>query len=476
MKKHYLLMAAFASAMAFTACSNDEEPVINSGDITADDGTVIEIAVSNTGVGTTRGPRPVGSSAADNNVDRVQLKFYVDNAGTWIPVTIATGEAQATGTGTAASPTPLYLSIADDGAGDNEASINTTGLISYGDADVDEGASTTYRETKKAKIKVKGLMASVQYKIVAYGYADATNAFPYGTVKETSENSGIFTLSSNTDKQGHQLEEVFADSYLANTTEAVTIGEGPNTEVKFNVAPKLVLTRQVAGILAYFSYVPAAIDGTIVKTVEVVANNKAQNFQFPAKDLTNPDFNGTSMTSKEDVLMTFDMSKIALNYSETTIPTEGYYTFETVTNNDASTTETATNEIAKGAEPYAENYTGAEGLDLLPNTIFGARYILPYAEHVKTNTLVIRFKDTKGTTLLERNVTTNQTMTGPATQSAYDIRCNNFYSIGKKMSTDGTGGGEGDPDPDTPIDFRSDNIVLLINDAWSVLHNMQVPE
>ena len=474
MKKHYLLMAAFASAMAFTACSNDEEPVINGGDITADDGTVIEIAVSNTGVGTTRSPRPVGSSAADNNVDRVQLKFYVKDGANWTPIQLTTTESEADGD-TEGGNSPLYLTIADAGTG--EATIDgATGLITYKKPEVDEGASTIYRETKKAKIKVKGLMASEQYKIVAYGYADATNAFPYGTVKETEANSGVFTLSSNTTKTGYQLEEVFADSYLANTTKAVQIGEGPNTEVKFNVAPKLVLTRQVAGILAYFSYVPAGIDGKIVKTVEVVANNQAQNFQFPAKDITDPDFNGTSMTNKEDVLMTFDMSKIALNYSETTIPTEGYYTFETVTNNTATTTETATNTTAKGTKPYAENYAGAEGLELLPNTIFGARYILPYAEHVKTNTLVIRFKDASGNTLLERNVTTNQTMTTPATESAYDIRCNNFYSIGKKVSTDNTGGGEGDPDPDTPIDFRSDNIVLLINDAWSVLHNMEVPE
>ena len=58
---------------------------------------------------------------------------------------------------------------------------------------------------------------------------------------------------------------------------------------------------------------------------------------------------------------------------------------------------------------------------------------------------------------------------------AYDIRCNNFYSIGQKLATDTT-----DPDPenpdddDEPIDLRSNKINVRINDAWAVLHNMGV--
>ena len=84
-------------------------------------------------------------------------------------------------------------------------------------------------------------------------------------------------------------------------------------------------------------------------------------------------------------------------------------------------------------------------------------------------------------------VTTNN-YASPATQYNYDIRCNNFYSIGKKMSTGNTTGNKPDPenpdpnpdkptDPDAPIDLgATDQIVVEINDAWDVLHNMGVEE
>ena len=77
MRKNYFMMAAFATALAFTACSNEDEiPGANNGNGSLGlDEDVIEIAISNTGVGT-RAARPVGSSAADNNVNKVQLVFF----------------------------------------------------------------------------------------------------------------------------------------------------------------------------------------------------------------------------------------------------------------------------------------------------------------------------------------------------------------------------------------------------------------
>lgn len=478
MKKQYLLMAAFAT-LAFTACTNDDDlGNIPGQGVTTDDGAVIEIAVSNAGSGTTKAVRPVGSSAADNNVNKVVLNFYVQDGTTWKKVNLTNTLSEANGQGTVASPTPLYLTIEEDG--DNEASITDqqNGIITYAKPAVAEGEGepTADRETKKAKVKVQGLMASTQYKIVAYGYNG--DVFPYGTL---TDNQGVFSLENATNKAGHELEEVFADSYLAHTTDVINDGDGTQ-QVKFNVAPKLVLTRQVAGILAYFAHVPAEIDGQVVKTIEIVANNQSKNFRFPAKDLVsplNPVFNGVAndMTDTEDVLLSFDMSTIALNYNETAAPSDGYYTFETVSDNDAASTS-GTNNSAVGKEPYATNYTGAPGLDLKENTIFGARYILPYDDHYTSQTLTIRFKGTDDAVLLTRDVTTNQTNISGGNANQYDIRCNNFYSIGQKLATDDIDGpdDEDDDDDDKPIDLRSDNIVLVINDAWDVLHNMGVEE
>ena len=171
MKKQYLLMAAFASAMAFTACTNDDDAFVpDDNTTTVNEGQVIEIAISNTGTGTTKAARPIGSSAADNDVNEVVLQFYVKNSSDqWTKVNYATSaEAAESGaeSGTADSPADLFLSIVD---GENSPTMPTMGTISYSEASVDEGESTPDRETKKVRINVTGLMASTQYKIVAYG-------------------------------------------------------------------------------------------------------------------------------------------------------------------------------------------------------------------------------------------------------------------------------------------------------------------
>lgn len=120
-------------------------------------------------------------------------------------------------------------------------------------------------------------------------------------------------------------------------------------------------------------------------------------------------------------------------------------------------------------------------LTLVENSIFGGRYLIPYDKHYDAvsgegSTLTIELQDADGTALRTLKVKTDQSMSGPATQYFYDIRCNNFYSIGQKLKTDTT-----DPeepgDPDEPIDLSSKSeIKVQINDAWKVLHNMDVED
>lgn len=85
MKKNYLWMAAMASLLSFTACNNDVLPDGNDetlGQVVTNDGTILQIAISNTDL-STRGARPVGSSAAANNINKVQLKFYKKVGEAW---------------------------------------------------------------------------------------------------------------------------------------------------------------------------------------------------------------------------------------------------------------------------------------------------------------------------------------------------------------------------------------------------------
>lgn len=209
-----------------------------------------------------------------------------------------------------------------------------------------------------------------------------------------------------------------------------------------------------------------------MKYVRVYANKEFTTFKFPAQLLTAPDFNGVDANTTADkddkfLVMEFDMSTIATNWGEGT-PTGDTYTFENWTTGKPSESTKA---------PLATGYTAPEKLQLVENSIFGGRYLIPYDQHVDSQTLTVELQDENGEALKTLNVVTDQ-IPSEATKYAYDIRCNNFYSIGKKLDTDSTDGGDPDPDdPDEPVDLSSNtDIKVIVNDAWKVLHNMGVEE
>ena len=483
MKKQYLLMAAFASALAFTACTNDDAPFTapgeGEGSITEEkvvEGATFEIAIAGAANGNTKVARPMGSSAADNNVNAIKLDIYKFNpaAGTnkWEEVTIADTEAGATGGAVA-------LKYVSGEANQNKDDILKDGIIDYSGnkMDVTEGIPGTDQHiNKRAKIEVIGLESGVKYQIVAIGYNGTAKAYPYNsTTGYTAAGEGfangvsLANVGSVNDFGG--MQEIFAATSTADT---YTNADG---DEEFTVTPSLTLKRQVAGILAYFEKIPmylpkqdGADNNTLyrVEKLEVVANQTATDFYFPAILLDNPDFNGVVATEDlEDVLMKFEFAT-AHNY-----PTDETITADKVANGQ---NEFYTFGENGNGNLYATSYESAKpsDLQLLPNTAFGARYILPYDKHYgESTTLTLVFKTKNDEVLLVRDVTTDQP--GFASNT-YDIRCNNFYSIGQKLKTDGTDGPDtdDDDDDDDPISLNGNTVNLRINDAWDVLHNMGV--
>ena len=488
MKKQYLLMAAFASALAFTACTNDDAPFTapgeGEGSITEEkvvEGATFEIAIAGAANGNTKAARPMGSSAADNNVNAIKLDIYKFNpapGNNWEKITIADTEAEATGGAVA-------LKYVSGEANQNEGDILEDGIIDYSTKEnVNEGIPGTDQHiNKRAKIEVIGLQSGVKYQIVAIGYNGTDKAYPYNsTTGYTAAGEGfangvsLANVGSVNDFGG--MQEIFAATSTADTY--TNKGAGPEGQdvIEFTVTPSLTLKRQVAGILAYFKNIPmylpkqdGADNNTLyrVEKLEVVANQTATDFYFPAILLDTPDFNGVVATEDvEDVLMKFDFTT-AKNYPSTA---------ETIT---ADKVANGNNEFYTFGENgngnlFAEGYESAKPSDLklLPNTAFGARYILPYDKHYgESTTLTLVFKTKNDEVLLVRDVTTDQP--GFASNT-YDIRCNNFYSIGQKLKTDGTDGPDKDDedDDDDPISLNGNTVNLRINDAWDVLHNMGV--
>lgn len=458
MKKFYFMSAALATMMAFAACNKTEvAPVAESEGALGLDEDIIEIAVSNTGIGT-RATRPVLSSAADNNVNKVVLAFFD-----------AEGNPIESGIVLTAVDNAKGYSVADN-------------VITYDEPEVEEGVpGDTDREVKTAKVKVSGLAdyESTELTIVAYGYNG--NGFPYGT-PTLKRGETYYEITSLGDKSGTSLEEVFA----GNTTATVTanLGTAETPVYKFTSSVKIVLERQVAGMLAYFQNVPATINETEVAKITVEANGKSNGFYFPSTFLNTGDsgadakqwmLNGYNTTTDSEVLLTFDLTDLADSDSDNIL-------------------DSGFGGVSAGEGKKYKLADEMSGLDVTKlvcenNTLFGGRYLIPYSDHVSTGyaTLVVNFwaAGDNDIPLKTMKVTTGQYANGPSTSTGthYDILCNNFYSIGQKVAAGSTNGDpdpddDEDPDPEIPDDpadlSASDELTVLINDAWAVIHNMEL--
>lgn len=438
MRKMFVSACLFA-AMAFTACTTEVIYVDSDGnpvehvDLKEGEG-LLSVAVSSTDV-STRDVRPVGSSAAANNVNVVKVyAFSADAVGGiyYFDNTVGVKDGQG-----GISGTEGIITIAMDGT--------------VSDYIPSTGNHIEEKETKK--ITLTGLDPAKYYKFVAVGY-NTTN--PYGDLSPENGVTELEEFTTTNSLTGYNVAELFA-TQSANATKGDVKNQGT-----------LTLTRQVAGMLAYFKNVPATIDGTAVAAIRIYANKSFTQFTYPATG----DFNGfaasaeTSSPTAKHLLMEFMLGTSEGSISTGT-DTDGYYTF----NGMGSNTK----------KPLAKDYIAPSGLTLVENSIFGGRYLIPYDKHYDAvsgegSTLTIELQDAGGTALRTLKVKTDQSMSGPATQYFYDIRCNNFYSIGQKLKTETTKPGEPE-DPDEPIDLSSKSeIVVQINDAWKVLHDMDVED
>lgn len=176
---------------------------------------MIEISLTNAN---SRAARPVGSSAAANNVDHYKLVVLKDGAvAEGVTVTQIDGAAVS-------SNDPM-----------DEAGAAWNSAVST------EGAGEASRENGLKKIKLAGLKAG-EYTIISYAYNGDTD--PYAATLSGN------TFTTQTQLTGFDVEELFAGSVTVSATE----------EGKFTTQPKVTMERQVAGMLAYFKNVPAYVN------------------------------------------------------------------------------------------------------------------------------------------------------------------------------------------------------------------------
>lgn len=429
MKINILNPAALAAMILLAACTKEviESPASN--DLTLGQGEdVIRISLSNTTA--TRAARPIGSSEAQNNVNRIAFKFLKSG-------TDENNDIQLVGV------------------------IDEEGEAISGYAVEGNVLKLPSSYTSEIKVKFSGMTEGV-YRIIAYGYnytsgTDKADAFPYDPMTLAGESNTRYYQVSNVTT----VQEIFAGCNSGNTFASV------NQFGKFQSVPEIVLTRQVAGLMAYFKNAPVYVNNTKVAKVTVSSRANVTGFSFPASLLSTPTYNGYCPSDDKwydtawvDYL-TFDMTK-ADNYN-VNLENGDTYTFGNQT----------------GKFLLSDETKAVTGLACETNTMFGSRFMLAYPSNADFNTgalkcatLNICYWGADGNLILSvplRNGGVEKPLDS-SNEYQYHILCNNFYSIGTKKDVQGTDGN------DKPIDIQEttgyDYANVSIDQDWSAVHDL----
>lgn len=426
MKTNLFMALAFAFLMLFASCT--EEKIIyvekeNGIEVLPGEG-VIKISLSNDVV--TKAARPIGSSEAANNVNRIAFKIISNNS-----------ESPDRTEG-------VSIQLVDGVGNPNTKYSVQNNVICL--------TTNSFSTSETLYVKFSNLPKGVYGKIIAYGYNCKEGiTFPYEIEipNEYLPPLKCQNLSNDMITDKCIIEEIFAGSA------DITI----NDFGKFTTQPTIELKRQVAGLMAYLEKVPAYVDKTKVAKITIRTYAPIIGFKFPSEMLEDNDalYNGIVLNgyTQNIDLLTFDLSQLATNYGQVTIGNT--YTFE------------------KGRN-FATEMSGIniEGLELKDNTLFGSRFLLPYAGNWDYTTLAICFLD-EGDNLLETvNLRNGGDSSSPEDSEyyRYNIKCNHFYSIGTKGNVD-------DTYTDNPLDITLasgyDIAEVSITDQWDDVYGLVTP-
>ena len=429
MKTTLFMELAFAFLMLFAACT--EEKIIyvekeNGIEVLPGEG-VIKISLSNDLQ--TKAARPIGSSEAANNVNRIKFSF-INSSGS-----------------------EVSSGVEIEGAYDSQGSK----LEGFSVATDDKSILILPNDNtdKDFSVKFKSLPDPGSYAIIAYGYncVEGNDDFPY-TRTISANGSPRYFECSGISTGG--VEEIFAGYCIRKNASS---GEenrfiSINQYKMFSEEVSVTITRQVAGLMAYLCNVPASIDNQSVDKITISTPAKMDGFIFPASE----GYNGIYSSQKDIDLLTFTIK--GQTYGK---DSKGYYIF----NKNA----------AEGKKFLLADGMDADDFDDLmckDNTLFGSCFLLPYSGHMDFHntdgykdrtTLNLTYYTTNNSGDYEKikTVKLKNSSSDVSEELDYDILCNHFYSVGGKTDVETT-------EKDNPLDISDEtgymDVFLTINDTW----------
>lgn len=511
MKKCYLYAGMLAAGMlAFSACSNDDDP-INGGQntpVAEDEGQVIRIAVANAGDGlTTKAGRPLYSSEAKQAIDKVTV-YIVNESGIQASHTFDNWSTDAV--------SEVY---------DNH------------------GRQATWKLSADERLDVNN-----QYTAYAVGYT-STGSLYQDEIESYEGLTGFDKFLSTVTLKADQLgEEIFAGALNIKID-----GEG-NVDVSNDPeANVLTLHRQVAGTMGYFTSIPTVKPGQYVKYDETAEKYKVygtsaspegdeydetaasnMSLRLVASNISNTIyfdyFNSLFTEAQEDnstawfivngdlvnndqINQSTDWSSLLANFSDVNDDEQGYvlYTInlgDWFPYGDVNKDGLLDELDAINSEDW-NTPANVQGASFVEGSVFAGTFVIPFAKVQNANTLQLQLVDASNAVVRTWNINlpeddtqlypsaghtrvwngsevngfpaygadqtavdnfygTNFPFGIEESETSYSFVRNHLYSIGEKM-TDEAGPGD-EPQPLS----KGQNLILKVNDNWEMIHHMVV--
>lgn len=450
MRKNYLLGMALIASLSFYSC--DKEVIYvqdgNGVESVTDDAQIITLQVENGGDGlATRAGRPLYSAEAKQTIENVKVI------------------------------------VCDES---NEV-VYTKDYTEWNDSDSQE-YSEDGAHGRKTTIKLEGddrLGKSQLYTVYAIGYHNNSD------YKDKDGNNTLNDLLSEIKAGGTFNENLTLKFTGSGNAEEIFAGSaGLSISDKGAGSANVVLNRQVAGAFVYLKDIPY-FDGAT--KIDLVASTK--NNQLILGKFANTDFTSNGNNSVEfSVINGWNSEKSASGQADETVIASITLSdwFTSISNNNGLI------DVTNWQNKYDPNNSVENNPTFQKGSVFAGTFLVPFAKVDGTQTLKLVMKDAVNTQLAfwnvnlsasENNYTNLYTWDGSSfggstteghNKNSYSIVRNHLYGIGTRMEDDPGNGTDPEPtDPEDPDDKpeslnNKQELVLIVNDNWEVIHGMEL--
>lgn len=493
MKKNFFSAACLiaGAAVMFSSCSNDDD-VINGGNGNGNDPVqTISMQVANTGdnfIGTRATDRPLYSSEAKQNIEKVKVVIYKLDG-----ITANSSAEDKKNAIYGDNKTIAAVKTFEDWMNGGVSSVynNTNG----------HGRQASWTLSTSDLIKDEGFYVAyaIGYNSTNYDYNTAGSWKSFLELAKGGQTTFPVSVNANAD----EVKEIFAGmSDIFEVTKKEQAVEGGNVE-SYHFNTSITLHRQVAGAIGYFTNIPtkgnadhATATGSKLRLVAAAKNTKAVFAEF------NSAYKGKPGAET-------DVAYVVNGYGPATANAKFYSTAENNAADDAFTVyeidladwftnanmDTNNDGLLNELDEDWTTPASMTDVKVKEGSVLAGKFMMPFELVADKATFQLQMLDEQGNIIrywnirLPKGTTTNDSQigkkvtvvseNGAATEAAtvennvnYSIVRNHLYTIGARDMGDnpenpGT-------DPDKPQDLNDETLILKVNDNWEMIHHMEV--